>query len=45
MYDNRADIQIESSCRSEDHFTCVTLLLQPDFLQDPGAGIQTESEK
>ena len=30
MYDNRADIQIESSCRSEDHFTCVTLLLQPD---------------
>ncbi len=45
MYDNRADIQIESSCRSEDHFTCVTLLLQPDFLQDPGAGIPAESKK
>lgn len=30
MYDNRADIQIESSSGKDDHFTCVTLLLQPD---------------
>lgn len=28
MYDDRADIQLESSCDKENHFTCVKLLLE-----------------